>query len=159
MPVLTRSQAWDRQPPTHAASSRASTPQLCRSTSSSEISQQPSLKEGVNFSDSGGRPSTLAVGNERPLVVHTCREDCFTCAALICKNEYIFNIRDRKQFVIDIKTDEVHCKLQNYIYLLTCIHYGVQYVSESITSLNEHSEEENQDVKYLFIIIGMFAKI
>ena len=37
---------------------------------------------------------------------------------------------------IDIKTDEFRCKLRDYIYLLMCTHFGIQYVDESVTSLN-----------------------
>ena len=42
-------------------------------------------------------------------------------------------------------------------------HFGIQYEGESITSLNLrmniHTEEENQDMKFLLITIGMFAKM
>ena len=76
MPVLARSKARVRQPLAHAASSRASSLGWA-SASSSELSQQPSLEGGVSRSDRafGGCLSTLAVGSERPLAVHTCRAD------------------------------------------------------------------------------------
>lgn len=61
---------------------------------------------------------------------------CLTCSALIQENQFTSNITGRKYFVTDIKGDEVHFKLQNHIYLLTRIHYGIQYVCESITPLN-----------------------
>ena len=99
------------------------------SSSSSELPQLPSLEGSVNCSDRAfeGCLSSLTVGNERSLAVHTYRAHCLTCPALI---------RSRKYFAIDIKTDEVHSKLQNYIYLLTCIHCGIQYVDQNITLLN-----------------------
>ena len=129
MPVLRRSQARPRQtqpaqpPPVLAFSKWAS-------ASSSELPQQHPLEGDVSCSDRafGGRLYTLAVENERSPVVRTCRTDCLTCSALIRKNSICF--------AIDIKTDEVHCKLQNYIYLLTCTHFGIQYVGESITPFN-----------------------
>ena len=37
---------------------------------------------------------------------------------------------------IDIKHDEVHCKLQNCVYLLNCTHNRIQYIVESITPFN-----------------------
>ena len=56
--------------------------------------------------------------------------------ALIREKKFVSNTTDRKYFAIDIKSDEVHCKLRNYIYLLTCTHCGSQYVGKSITPLN-----------------------
>ena len=129
MPVLRRSQARPRQtqpaqpPPVLAFSKWAS-------ASSSELPQQHPLEGDVSCSDRafGGRLYTLAVENERSPVVRTCRTDCLTCSALIRKNSICF--------AIDIKTDEVHGKLQHYIYPLTCTHFGIQYVGESITPFN-----------------------
>ena len=137
MSVLTRSQARPRQtqpaqpPPVLAFSKWAS-------ASSSELPQQHPLEGDVSCSDRafGGRLYTLAVENERSPVVRTCRTDCLTCSALIRKNQFVSNTTGRNYFAIDIKTDEVHCKLQNYIYLLTCTHFGIQYVGESITPFN-----------------------
>ena len=56
--------------------------------------------------------------------------------ALIRENQVVSNTTGRKYFSTDVKPDEVHCKLQNYIYLQTCTHCGIQYVGESITPLN-----------------------
>lgn len=108
------------------------------SSSSSELPQLPSLEGSANCSDSAfeGYLSSLTVGNERSPAVHTCRAHCLTCPALIQENQFVFNTTSRKYFAIDIKTHEVHSKLQNYIYLLTCIHCGIQYVDQSITLLN-----------------------
>lgn len=55
---------------------------------------------------------------------------------LIRENQFVCNITRRKYFAIDIKSNEVHCKLQDFIVLLTCAHFGIQYVVESITPLN-----------------------
>ena len=97
----------------------SSTPRGFVSASSSEISHQPFLEGGDNCVDRafGGRPSTLAVGNknESPTAVYTYRADCLTWPALIEKNQSVSNITVRKYFVIDMKPDEVHYKLQNYV--------------------------------------------
>ena len=52
------------------------------------------------------------------------------------ENQFVSNITGRKHSTIDIKRDEVHCKLQNCVYLLTCTNSGIEYIGESITPLN-----------------------
>ena len=52
------------------------------------------------------------------------------------ENQFVSNITGRKHSTYDIKPDEVHYKLQNCIYLLTCTHSGIEYIGESITPLN-----------------------
>ena len=53
--------------------------------------------------------------------VRTCRTECLS----------------RPAFPNDmIKLDKVHRKVQTYIYLLTCTHFGVQNICQSITPLN-----------------------
>ena len=84
----------------------------------------------------GGCPSTLASRNERPSADCTCRVDYLSFTPLIRENLFIFNTTERSCYAIHVKLDEVYCKLQNYIYLLTCKLCGIQYVDESITSLN-----------------------
>ena len=57
------------------------------------------------------------------------------------------------------------CKLQNYIYLLTCAHCAMRYVAESIPPLNvrmnnyRKGKSGYQDVIILSIIIAIFSKI
>ena len=38
--------------------------------------------------------------------------------------------------ILRVRSDEVHRKLQNDIYLLKCTNFGIQYVGEKITTLN-----------------------
>ena len=106
--------------------------------SSSELPQQLSMERGVNFNDRafGSHPSTLTVGKEKPPAVRTCRADYLKCTALTHENQLVSNTTGRKYFAMDVKPDNVHYKLQNYIYLLMCTHCGIQYVGESITLLN-----------------------
>ena len=139
MPVLTRSKARSRHSLTAVASSRANPPGKA-SASTSEHPQQPSSEGGVNLRDRtfGGRPSMpLAAGNERSLAARTCRADCLSCPALIREKNFKSNITGRIYSAIDIKPEEVNCKLQNYIYLLTCTGCGIQYVGESIIPINK----------------------
>ena len=132
MPVLIRSQARSMHPLAHHHS-----PALAP-LSWSQPSQQPSLKGDVNCSHRlfGGCPSTLALGHERYPAIHTCIGDCLTCPVLIHENQFVCSTTDRKYFTTDIKPDEIHCKLQNCIYLLTCTHWGIQDIGECITPLN-----------------------
>ena len=140
MPVITRSQAGSRQPLDPAASSRANPPGRV-STSQSERPQQPSSEGDVrrNNRTCGGRPSSLAAGNERPpaVRVRTCRSDCLSCPALIREKEIKSFITGRKYTVLDIDPNLITCKLQNYIYLLTCLSCYVQYVGESVICVNK----------------------
>ena len=135
--MITRYKASCRQPLTAVASSRANPPGQV-SASSSELPQQPSLEGGVNHDNRifGGHPSLLAAGNERPLASRSCRANCLTCPALIYKDTFVSNSTGRLCVAIDIKFHEVHCKLQNYIYLLTCTACYIQYVGESISPVN-----------------------
>jgi len=138
MPNITRSQAGSRQTLDPVASLRANPPERA-SLSHSDIPQQPLTEGGVRYSNriGGGRPSIpLAAGNTRPLEVHVCRSDCLSCPALIRKKEFQSNSTGRIYTAIDIEPNSVHCKIQNYIYLLTCSSCNVQYVGESVTPLN-----------------------
>ena len=103
------------------------------SDSNQNIPQQPSHEEGVssNTQDPGGRLTTsLAAGNERQPAVRKCRVDCLSYPDLSCSAE----VTGRTYSSINIKSHETHCKIRNYIYLLTCKNYGIQYVGESITA-------------------------
>ena len=88
MSVLTRFQAKVTQPKAHAGSSSTSP-----RSSSSELSQQPSLEGGFLCSNGvfEDDPSTLSVGNERPLAVRTSRADCLTSLVLIGENQFVSN--------------------------------------------------------------------
>ena len=74
-----------------------------------------------------------------------------------------FPTHGRKHFSNDIKPDEVHCKLQNYIYFLTCTRCGIQYVGKNISSLdlimNIHRRVKSGLEILILIVIGMFAKM
>ena len=140
MPTQTRSQARSRQPLDLAASPGANHNPGRVSPSSSEQPRQPS-QGGVNNDNRivGGCPSSLAMGIERPSAVHfrSCRSDCMCCPDLIRNLELVSSTTGRKYTVVDIDPLKTTCKLQNYIYLLTCLCCGVQYVGESIIPVNK----------------------
>ena len=74
----------------------------------SEFPKQLSCEGGVNCSDKafGGRPSILPA-------------NCLSFLPLIRENQFVSNASGKKNFVIDIKPDEVRCIFQNYVYLPT----------------------------------------
>ena len=81
----------------------------------------------------------MAMGNERLPAVHirACRPNCLCCPDIIRQKEFVSSTTGRKFFVVDIDPQKTTCKLQNYIYLLTCLSCGVQYVGESIIPVHK----------------------
>ena len=101
--------------------------------------QQPLNEGGVNASneEAGGRlASQLAAGKERQPEKRNCRADCLTCPDLIKLPNCTSFTTGRCYDIINIEPERVHCKLVNYIYLLTCKKCGVQYVGESTIRVN-----------------------
>ena len=134
--MITRSQARSRQTLDQAAFPRANPPGQV-SQLPTLVSQQSSNEGGVRRSQRtvGGGTSTLAGGNERPPATRTCRSDCLSCPALN-KNPQVNSFQTGRLYMSDVRPSEIHCKMQNYIYLLSCVSCGVQYVGESITPLH-----------------------
>ena len=128
--VITRSKARSRQTVDRVSSSGLIPPGSA-SASDWNIPQQPfdEVDVGSSTQDHGGCLTTsLAVGNERKLAVPRCRIDCLSCPDLSRSLEVKPNITGRTYTSINIKSHEIHCKIRNSIYLLTCKSYGIQYV-------------------------------
>ena len=62
--------------------------------------------------------------------------DCLSCSDLSRSLEVKSNLTGRNYSSINIKSQEIHCKVTNYIYLLTIQNCGVEYIGESITLIN-----------------------
>ena len=76
--------------------------------------------------------STLSTGTGK------CRRsDCMTCPNLVLSDEFKSNVTARIFKTKNETEKKITCKLQNYIYLLTCHHCNVQYVGESILPLHQ----------------------
>ena len=135
--VLTRSQVRSEQTSDLTASSRVSSPGGPQSITFS-ISQQSSSGGGVTGNNValGGSSLLVAAGNERPPASRTCRSDCLTCPDLIRSKSFKSFSTGRTYSTVDIEPAHFSCKLQNYIYLLSCKSCGIQYVGESITPIN-----------------------
>ena len=136
--VLTRSQVRSGQTPDQTASSRADTPGGPQSNTLS-ISQQSSTEGGVTGNNEafGGSSLPVAAGNERPPAGRKCRSDCLTCPDLIRIKQFKSFSTGRFYSALDIEPTAVNCKIQNYIYLLSCKSCGLQYVGESIVPVHK----------------------
>ena len=138
----TRSQARSRQTLDRVASPGANPPRMV-SSQTSGIPQQSSSEGGVERNSTvctgivgGNSVTSSAAGNERPRTVRRCRSDCQSCSDLI-KNLIVKSQNTGRLYsVVDVDLAGIHCKLQNYIYLLTCLSCNVQYVGESVVFVN-----------------------
>ena len=158
--VITRSQAGCGQPPTPAASPRANPPRRALSQTSS-ISQQSSSEGGVSCSTrtvGGGSATPLAAGNE-PQGSRHCRSDCMTCPSLNRNPSITSFVTGRIYPIRDIDLSSIHCKLQNYVYLLTCLSCGVQYVGESIVPVNLRMNVHRKGKTGCEILIDHFSNV
>ena len=158
--VITRSQAGSRQPLDPAASPRANPPRRAQSRTSS-IPQQSSSEGDVSCSTrtvGGGSAAPLAAGNE-PHGSRRCRSDCMTCPSLN-RNPFVTSfVTGRTYFIRDIEPYQIHCKLQNYVYLLTCLSCGVQYVGESIVPVNFRMNIHRKEKTGCEILIDHFSNV
>ena len=59
----------------------------------------------------------------------------------------------------DIDLSSVRCKLQNYVYLLTCLSCGVQYVGESIVPVNLRMNVHRKGKSGCEILIDHFSNV
>ena len=119
--ITTRSKAHSRQTLESVASPRASPP-LRTFAHHLDVSQQSS--EGVErgVTGLGGHRSTSsAEGCERSSgSTRKCRRDCLCCPDLTKILEFSSSVTGRIFNCVNISLSEINCKLQNYIYLLTC---------------------------------------
>ena len=161
----TRSQARSRCSRDRVASSRANPPGRV-STLTSEISQQSLNVEGVGDASAsstgivGGCSVIPAEGNSRSAgPVHICRSDCETCPALVKSSKIISNFTFRQYSALNIDPSQVHCKLQNYIYLCTCLCCGLQYVGESVLLVNLRMNIHRTSKTGCTIFINHFSNV
>ena len=158
--VITRSQTGSRQPLDPAASPRANNPRRALSQPSS-TSRQSSSEGGVNRSTQavgGGLATNLAVGSE-PLGLRKCRSDCMTCPSFTGRSKITSFVTGRTYSIRDIQPSQIHCKLQNYVYMLSCSSCGVQYVGESIVPVNLRMNIHRRGKTGCEILIDHFSNV
>ena len=77
------------------------------------------------------------LNNETGETVNNFHPLCLTCPDLNKSEQFSSSITGRTHRVVGVTSSSVNCKIQNYIYLLTCNGCGMQYVGESIISLHK----------------------
>ena len=69
--------------------------------------------------------------------INPCRaKRCLTCATLVTDKVYTSNVTNRSYPVINHSNENLNCKSQNLVYLISCIGCGIQYIGETTTPLN-----------------------
>ena len=158
--VITRSQAGSRQPLDSAASPGANNPRRAQSQTSS-TSRQSSSEGGVNCSTQtvGGGLATNLAGGSEPIRSRRCRSDCMTCPSFTHNSMVNSYVTGRTFSIRDIEPWQFHCKLQNYVYMLTCLSCGVQYVGESIVPVNLRMNVHRRGKSGCRILIDHFSNV
>lgn len=145
MPTQTRSQARARQPLAPAASpgngSKNSPGKVPRSQQATRSKGTPRKiwLAGVrtrNKVNGGHLSMSMAEGSTVPAQSRSCRSDCKTCPDLKINEQIKSSVTSRIYQIINNTKKRITCKLQNYVYLLTCKSCFVQYVGESVTPLH-----------------------
>ena len=134
--MITRSKARSRQSLGSVASPRANPPR--RASTQKRTSQQSSggVKDGAKAV--GGRRSSLAGGRKRSTgQASSCNSsNCKTCPDLLHSLDFSSNVTGRSFSAVNVSIQEIHCKLQNFIYMLTCLCCNIQYVGETIIPMH-----------------------
>ena len=69
--------------------------------------------------------------------IEPCRsEKCLTCAIFVTDKTYKSNVTNKSYPVINQSNENLHCKSQNLVYLVSCVHCNIQYVGETTTPLH-----------------------
>ena len=145
MPTQTRLQARAKQSLALAASPGEDSSNFPRRVSRSQHAPRSRgtprqiMRAGVRsrIQVNGGNLSTsMAEGSTTPAGSRNCRSDCKTCPDLILKESFTSSVTGRTYQTINNVNKRITCKLQNYVYLLTCKCCFVQYVGESVTPLH-----------------------
>ena len=94
-----------------------------------------------------------------PAQSRSCRSDCLTCPDLRINDPIISSVTNRVYEPINNTEKSISCKLQNYIYLLTCMCCFVQYVGESVIPLHLRMNIHRKGKSGCEILINHFTKV
>ena len=134
MSPKTRSKAGARQPLAPAASPVGGSSNHPRRRSRSQQSSRDDVRNGTKVN--GGHHSISLAETTISAPTRKCRKDCKTCPNLINEKYFISSVTGRQYQTINPANENIHCKIQNYVYLLTCKSCYVQYVGESVIPLH-----------------------
>ena len=168
MPTQTRSQAGTRQPLVPVASprtgSRNRSGKISRSqqASSSKGTPRRVLRAGVrnrNKVNGGNHSISLAEGSTISAQSRNCRSDCMTCPDLKINDKISSSVTSRVYEHINDTDKSISCKLQNYVYMLTCKSCFVQYVGESAIPLHKRINIHRRGKSGCEVLINHFTNV
>ena len=84
---------------------------------------------------------------------------CLTCPDLIKSHNFHSSVTGRTYSVVGVNGSSVNCKIQNYIYLLTCNGCDMQYVGESIIPLHKRMNIHRKGKSGCHRMIEHFSEI
>ena len=169
MPTQTRQQSRARQPLAPVASPSTGLPN--RSGRNSKSQQAPRskgtprrvLRAGVRARtkvNGGDHSTSLAAGSSIPTQSRGCRRsDCLTCPDLKISEKICSSVTSRVYEPINNTSKRINCKLQNYVYLLTCKSCFVQYVGESVIPLHKRINIHRKGKSGCEVLINHFTHV
>ena len=66
-----------------------------------------------------------------------CRSNCKACPQIIASSTFYSTVTGRNYSVINHSDEQINCKIQNFVYLITCKSCNCQYVGETCIPLNK----------------------
>ena len=132
MPTRIRANARSVQPTERVASPRASTPR--------RVLRSRQGNAGVIVNLGEGSPSFIVARGQvsEPFTISRCtNKRCKTCISLNILKSIKSNVTHKTYEVINHTGENLHCQIQNTIYLLTCAICNIQYVGETALQLNQ----------------------
>ena len=111
--------------------------------------------------ESNGCRSSLAGGRKRSTgQASSCNSsNCKTCPDLLHSLDFSSNVTGRTFSAVNVSIQEIHCKLQNFIYLLTCLCCNIQYVGETIIPMHSRMNIHRKGKTGCEIAINHFTNV
>ena len=128
----TRSQAKSEQPSGLVSSSRANPPRRSNISRQGDAVVTRNAEVGTPSSEMANRE----VSTENFMVAPCNAPLCKTCAVFVTAKEYRSNVTSKKYPVINHSGENLSCKSENLIYLLSCGRCNMQYVGETMIPLH-----------------------
>ena len=90
------------------------------------------IKKSINISTLHENLVNVSTSSKR-----LCRSDCKACPQLITSSIFHSSVTGRSYSLINHSGEDINCKSQNFIYLLTCTSCFCQYIGETCIPLNK----------------------
>ena len=112
-----------------------------------------------NKVNGGDLSMSMAEGSMVPAQARNCRSDCKTCPDLKIHELIKSSVTSRVYQPINDTNKRITCKLQNFVYVLTCKSCFVQYVGESVTPLHKRINIHRIGKSGCEVLINHFNKV